>query len=663
MSYSIFEVSKVRLQIDLVGVSVSPYNTYGDANRSISLLDADDIELIKEGLMELSNRTQVSFMFTLSDPIQENNVEYYWYLQDSKYLSKDINLNKNLDVETFNSLEDPITNHATDEYHFNFPLDTYNYQIHPFSHYEESTLSSQFTIFAETEGKLDGFITGLDQLEILYVVNEPFEYEDSFLQTIGLIISENPLGPITFGLFLIAIFIVLYQDRRNLSIKLVNGYSKTRYIIENVKSLLVLEIITFCGSFLVLYFFSYYSNFKHFLPMLSYYISIMLIINLISIAVLAIIVYSFSDIDKTTYVQGVKPKAFTSFIIGISKFGIGFLICLSLIPSINNIIHTVSIYQSMSQEMIKYSDMHIIDSSGSYVGSIMEKSDEIIDALKGFDNLIYVRHFDSENEKTNKLVHVNENYMKRHLLFDENNNPVDLDNANVVYTKDYNIQWVEDLKPYGGFLCESEDNCMNVETIIVHKDTELTIYNMDPTAGTEIISQDFVLVPRNDDLFILDLFFVFENEEDIEEVKNVLKDIIDIESLNFVKITDQWEGEIQIYRNIIIRDIIDFVNYLILIVILSLIYYQIKLDKVRKEFSIYWVNGISKFKHFYSDYFYQIVLSGIMIMLVKIIFYPYLSMIFAVIVYLVFICIDTISLAIFRHRFYTQLQKNIKEQI
>ena len=96
---------------------------------------------------------------------------------------------------------------------------------------------------------------------------------------------------------------------------------------------------------------------------------------------------------------------------------------------------------------------------------------------------------------------------------------------------------------------------------------------------------------------------------------------------------------------------------------LSLIYYQIKFDKVRREFSIYWVNGISKFNYFYADYFSQIVVSGIIVLLVKRLFYPELPFLLTLILIFVFIFIDTISLAVFRHQFYTGLQKNIKGQM
>ena len=125
---------------------------------------------------------------------------------------------------------------------------------------------------------------------------------------------------------------------------------------------------------------------------------------------------------------------------------------------------------------------------------------------------------------------------------------------NVAYTKAYNEQWVEGLKAFGGFLCESEDDCLNVETIIVHENTELTMYNMNPLVDNEPISQDFVLVPQSKGFFILQLFFIFENENQIQELRNALQNIIDEELLNFQKVTERWEGEIDIYRNIIIKD-------------------------------------------------------------------------------------------------------------
>lgn len=664
ISYSIFEVSKIKVQIDLVDVIMNPYSTYQDANRSISLLGADNTETVKQNVMELSQRTQVSFAISIVEPVKGNNAEYYWYLQDDKYLSTDIGLNKSLDLETFNSLEDPITNYATDEYYFEFPMDTYSYKIYPFSLYNKSNLSNTITIFADSEERLDDFIVGLNQLEISHVVNKPFEYENSFLQTVRFSIFQNPLAPLTFGLFLIVIFASLYQDRRNLSIRLVNGYSKTRYILENIKNLLWLQTILFIGSFLAFYLFNYFFDFKYFFSLLMYYIPIALVINLVSIVLVTITVYSFTDINQTTYVQSIKPKAFTFYIVGASKFLIGLLICVSLIPSVLDIIHTGSIYWSMSQQMDKYSDTYIIDPGGNYATTIMEKSDEIIDALQDFDNIIYQRHYDGgQAEETGKVVWVNDNYMKMHPILDEDQNPIDPNKTNVVYTKAHNIEGVENLKPFSGFLCESEEDCFDIEVIILDEDAELTMYNMDPVVHDEEISKDFILVPRSKGFFILQLFFVFENNDQIQEVRNELKDIVDIESVNFIKVTDQWGQEIDTYKDIIVSNAVTLMNYLILMVILSLIYYQIKFDRVRKEFSIYWVNGISKFNHFYMDYFYQIVLNGIMIMLVKIIFYPEVSMVLILIIYFIFICIDTMSLAIFRHRFYTQLQKNIKEQM
>ena len=66
-------------------------------------MGADNTELIKDKLMKLSDSSQASFGLGFVDPGQENSPEYYWYLQDNKYLSTEIGLNKSLDVKTFNS--------------------------------------------------------------------------------------------------------------------------------------------------------------------------------------------------------------------------------------------------------------------------------------------------------------------------------------------------------------------------------------------------------------------------------------------------------------------------------------------------------------------------------------------------------------------------------
>lgn len=663
MSYSIYETSRTNVHIDLVSNALKPYTLYQDFNKRVSLLGADNTEDVKQDLMELSDSTQVSFTLSYFDPAQEHNAEYYWYLQDEKYLNTSIGLNKSIDLKTFNALKEPITNHAIDEYHFNFTLDTYNYKIYPFSLYDKSNLSTELTIFADSEQKINEFINGLRGLQtkgIVYVVNDPLEYQRSFLNSLRFTVYQIPLAPLTLGLFFIALFTSLYQDRRNLSIKLVNGYSKTHYILETIKSLLWLQTITFMGSFFAYYLLSFYFSFKHLVPILSHYIPIILIIDLVVMVFVAIIILSFTDINQNTYVQGVKPKALTSHIISTAKFVVGLLICMSLIPSVFQIKQCISIYQSLAQQTRKYSDIYILDSSGADFTSIMLKSDEIIEALMDFDNLIYISPFSSGEtgesiEIQHKVVYVNHNYLKMHPIYDKEKNLIDPDKTNFVYTKAHNIKEVERLQQ--SLLSGSN------EIITLDDDATLTLYSKNPLVNDDYLAQDFVLVPRNKGLFILEVFFVFKNNSQIEEVRNQLKDIVDIEAVAFKKVTDSWEQELFFHRSQIIDNAIALMNYFIITVVFSLIYYQIKFDKVRREFSIYWVNGVSKFNHFYADYFYQIAVSGIIIFLVKKLFYPDLSIMLTLIFFLIYICIDTLSLTIFRNQFYTQLQKNIKEQM
>lgn len=664
MSYSIYETSRSNVHIDLVSNALKPYTLYQDPNKRVSLIGADNTEDVKQDLMELSDSTQVSFTLSYVDPVQEHIGYYYWYLQDEKYLTTNSGLNKSIDLITFNSLKEPITNHAMDEYHFDFTLDTYNYNIYPFRLYDKSNLSTELTIFADSAQKINEFINGLGELQtkgIIYVVNDPIEYKQSFLNSLRFTVYQNPLAPLTLGLFFIALFASLYQNRRNLSIKLVNGYSKTRYIIETTKSLLWLQTITFMGSFFAYYLLSFYFSFKHFVPMLFYYTPIILLINFAVIAFVAIIILSFTDINHNTYVQGVKPKAFTSYIISAAKFLVGLLICVSLIPSIFQIKQSISIYQSLTQQTSKYSDMYILDSRGADFTSIMVKSDEVIEALLDFDNIIYISPFSSgqtggeSKEIQHKVVYVNDNYLMRHPIYGKDKNLIDPNKINVVYTKAHNVEEVERLQQ--SLLSGSN------EIILLDEDATLTLYSKDPLVNDDHLAQDFVLVPRNKGFFILELFFIFEDNSQIEDVRNQLKNIVDIEAVAFKKVTDNWEEELSFYRSQIIDNAIKLLSYLIITVALSLIYYQIKFDKVRKEFSIYWVNGISKFNHFYADYLYQIVLSGIMILIVKQLFYPDLSIVLTLILFFIYICIDTLSLTIFRNQFYTQLQKNIKEQM
>lgn len=672
MSYSIFEASRLNVQIGRIQTILNPYNTYHETNKEIVLLGADDTELLKEELMNLSDHTEVSFIVKVAGtvqggPGQTNNGQYYWYLQDDKYLSENMDLNRSLDVKTFNNSQHPITNNPGDDYYFELPLDNYHYEIFPFHLYEPPNLSTRFSIFAESEQNVDAFLRGLEDNGIMYTEQDPFVYDATFLQSIRVFLFLNPLMPLTIGLFFILLFAALYQDRRNLSIKLINGYSKAGYIREKLKSLTFILLITFISFFIAYYLLSYAFQFKHFFPLLTYYVPVIFIINVAAITFVAIVVYSFTDIDQKTYVQGIKAKGFTSYFIGFAKLIMGILIILSLIPTVFNIIQSVTIYQSLSQQMDRYENMYRIDSRGEYMHTMIEKSDEMIESLQGFDNTIYLSHTDrgdtvGEYEAINKLVYVNENYMMRRNFIDNTGNPIDPEWENVVYTTANNLEGLEEIMQlFPQMLNQTEGE--EIETVVLDPNSELTMYNRDPYTDSEYASQDFIMVPQRDNFFILSFFFVFENEEQMEHTQNQLAGVVDMESIQFTKITDSWERELEIYQNSIVENTFSLLNYLIIMVILSLIYYQMKLDKVRKEFSVFWVNGISKFKYFYADYFYQLLLGGIMILLVRIIGYPNLSLGIALVIFIFYIGIDTLSLIIFRHRFYSQLQRHIKERV
>lgn len=672
MSFSIFEASKLNVQIEQVQSIFNPYNTNQDPHKEIILLGADDTELIKEELMRLSDRTEVSFTVAAEEtvpgiPGQANNFQYYWYLQEDKYLSENMDLNRSLDLQGFNNLLYPITNNPGDVYYFELPLDAYSYEIFPFHLYDPPNLSTRFSIFASSEQNIDAFLSGLDEKDIMYTERDSFVYDPAFLQTISVFLFQNPLVPLTIGLFFIVLFAVLYQDRRNLSIKLINGYTKLGYIRGKLKSLTFLLLTTFISFFIAYYLFSYAFQFKHFVPLLTYYVPVILMINVAAITFVAMVVFSFTDIDQKTYVQGIKAKGFTPYFIGFAKFLMGILIILSLIPTVLNIIQGVSIYQSLSEQMVRYENMYRIESRGEYLSTLIEKSDEMIEALHDFDNTLYLSHVDrgdtvGEYEAINKLVYVNENYLLRHSFMDDAGDPIDTEQKNVVYTTEDNRKGLEEIiQLFPQMLNQTEGE--EIDIALLDPNSELTMYTMEPNMNSEHISQDFIMVPQRDNFFILSFFFVFDNEEQIEHMQNQLAGVVDMESIQFTKITESWERELEIYQNSIVQNAFSLLNYLIIMVILSLIYYQMKLDKVRKEFSVYWANGISKFKYFYLDYIYQILLGGIMILLVRIIGYPNLSFGIVLVMFLFYIGIDTLSLVIFRYRFYSQLQRHIKERV
>lgn len=146
----------------------------------------------------------------------------------------------------------------------------------------------------------------------------------------------------------------------------------------------------------------------------------------------------------------------------------------------------------------------------------------------------------------------------------------------------------------------------------------------------------------------------------MDMMRNELGDIVDIDKLVFRKLTDDWQENIYFHRDRIISHGLDLISYIFITMLLSLIYYQLKFDKVSREFSIYWVNGVNKFNYFYRGYFKQLMANTLMIVLVRKFLYPELSVIVVGILIIIYMAIDGLSLLLFRRQFHRQLQKNIR---
>lgn len=666
MAYSIFNITNQMILIEKIDILVHPYKHYEEPSKNISLIVTENFDQIKNDLIEISSENNVSFWFGFQDSESEG-AYYYWNINEEKYLTKAIGFNQDINLETFNQSQEPITNNTNNSYHIELPNIQSSYKIYPFQQYTDSNFSMPIEIYSESQENINGFLMDLSNKGILYrEETQFFAREYSLFQKFYIALYQHKIGPLIYALFFVTLFSYLYGDRRNLIIKLVNGYSKTQYCMEKIKELLIIQLVFFIGTFPIVYFLFYQFKMKFFLEIFLSYLQLAGLSILFSLIFIGIIIYSFTDINQKSYIQGLKPKVFTSYLITITKIGISILIFILLVPMAEQTIWNITSYRTATKKAEKYSNVYRISTKENYFVTLYSKSEEILKALDEFDNLISIKLYDEDINNTfeakYKIVNVNSNYLKKFPILDANKVPIDPNRNNAVYTKRHNIEDVEILKRFEGFFNIEED----METVIIDDDTTLNIYFRNITQDNEVndfFANDFILVLQNDNLNLLDINFIFDNEEEIEEVKKAIEGIVNTDLIVFNNVSEEAQKQFDGYLQRIFDNIIELSNYIVIIIMLSLIYYQMKFDKVKKDYSIYWINGISKFGYFYKEYIYQIILMIFMAIIGKNLLYPLSSGYLIFVIIITFMLIDTLSLLIFRHQFYYNLQKNVKERI
>lgn len=666
MAYSIFNITNQMILIEKIDILVHPYNHYEEPSKNISLIVTENFDQIKNDLKEISAENNVSFWFGFQDSESEG-AYYYWNINEEKYLKKAIGFNRDINLETFNQLQEPITNNTNNLYHIELPTTQSTYKIYPFQQYTDTNFSMPIEVYSDSEDNINGFLMDLSNKGILYrEETQFFAREYSLFQKFYIALYQHKIGPLIYALFFVTLFSYLYGDRRNLTIKLVNGYSKMQYCMEKIKELLIIQLVFFIGTFPIVYFFFYQFKMKFFLPIFLSYLQLAGLSILFSLIFIGVIIYSFTDINQKAYIQGLKPKVFTSYLITIIKVGISILIFILLVPMAEHTIWNITSYRTATKKAEKYSNVYRISTKENYFVTLYSKSEEILKALDEFDNLISTRLYDEDINNTfeakYKIVNVNSNYLKKFPILDANKVPIDPNRKNVIYAKKHNLEDVENLKQFEGFLNIEED----METVIIDDDTTLNIYFRNITQdneGNDFFANDFILLLQNDNLDLLSINFIFDNEEEIEEVKKAIEGIVNTDFIVFNNVSEEAQKEFDGYLQRIFDNIIRLSNYIVITIILSLIYYQMKFDKVKKDFSIYWINGISKFGYFYKEYIYQIILMVFMAIIGKNLLYPLSSGYLIFVIIITFMLIDTLSLLIFRHQFYYNLQKNVKERI
>lgn len=132
--------------------------------------------------------------------------------------------------------------------------------------------------------------------------------------------------------------------------------------------------------------------------------------------------------------------------------------------------------------------------------------------------------------------------------------------------------------------------------------------------------------------------------------------------MTFNRLEELWQQELSISKEFALQQELRIVLLILLILILSFLFYQVQFDRLKKVYAIYYVNGRSKFYKFYSLIGMQMIINGVLVLLIQRLSplaNSWKEMAFVLTLLLV---VDLLSLLIFRRNFYTKLQLLVKER-
>lgn len=658
LSFSLFNLSRNITQSKLVESLISPFDNE-EIVVGMYIESGLEIDQLIDVLISSADKTSVSFHSSI---LNENTKEYYWMISDEKHLKNLVTLNKEISLEKFNNLKNPIeSNNFNLEHHFSFLEGEGNYFLYHFKEIEE--IPRHINVTAATSEDLKTFITLLKNNRVSIFESEDIRPTYNILYYLTLALTYYPITLIAISLIIISEYLIIHNDRRSISIYLVNGFRKLEYNKRIVKILLKVGISTSLITFAILQIVNP-SNLNHFLSIFAIYSALLMILLFIFSMLSVVFIYSLTEVTTKSYLFGFKKTSFSEIFVSGFKIIISLILAVSLLGIVNGF-HWMGdvLFHSNNNAKINTEMYTILENNQRF--SLLSESSQIIENIKNLDNGILIDYkIDTVNEEKEpsevekKLIFVNDEFIKRqNLLFDSGSKVSDF-KLGAVYVQEKNKQLInEESLSLLGLPVTSE-------IVIIANESTIVPYSNNVIRKSKVYEKDFILVNReiNENTYLFNILFEIPNEIDKDNIGSALLDKTNIEKIEFNNLGKQFQLEFDLTASSIYIRAQWTLVYILVIIIISLIYYQVKFDKVKKEFTIYIASGINKLNTFYYDIFYQSIISIVIVLIAKNLYYPAGETYYAWTVIIIFLIIDVIVLVISINNLYKNVVNSLKER-
>lgn len=664
--FSIFLLSMFFAQLDISKSLTSPHLRNGYYSESFIVIDENDNSNVLRQICNIAEETNVNLMVA-TNGTNQSTFQYYWFLSDEEPLTNLNGLNRPITLEEFNNLEYAISNNSNDEFNFNYLLNNYTYKLYPF--HEISTVETlpDIKVYSTSQDNIDTFFNSAQNLNIklLQIERSIHNQEPSYVSLLPMIILNNPLIIVMISLYVLVLFLYVFEEQKNMKIKSIFGYTRFTLIHEYALNLIKKYVLITLIGMVLLWGIKFNFDMYRFIYVLKYYIVFGTVAVIVLLLIVSGTIFLTGHVGLSSNISDKNRENKTGWILKPLKFILTIILTLALHSSIIAAFDSYDNYQIIKGYTSKYQNIMVMHANGNYTRTVFEKSDEIYELIKDHPSVFYIQVFNENpsvedlNSIENHIVHANFNYINHQKLVDKELQETE---NGFVLTQAKNNEVVQELKMKTSLVCKNKVNCRNIEVIEIDDDRKINLLTMNPTAAIFELEKDFVIVPYTDSPHVFSLFFYINSHEIENELRSLLSEGINTQEVTFVPLSKVWEDDLNQQKHTLMSELLKATSSMLLISFITSLVFYVSYKNNEKYYTIKWVHGVSPNEMWRLDLMSEMLTTLISMVISIKIFNISINNWMVLTIALFLLLIDMLALILFSRYFYRHAAIVVKER-